>query len=260
MSQTGSLHTDHFARALLAHRNSPCPISGLSAAPIVYGRVLRDFLPLQPGKFQPRLEWRQAAQDRANMYAKRHIQKAEQLSKGSKSLPPLQPGDSVSIQNQTGNNPRQWSQTGVVIEVGPHHSYTISVDGSRTITKRNRQFLRKITPFVTSGASSTGHQTQNPPPSILKWKTVDIPIKPLLGDLDPMAGHEQPLPADDTNQIVSPSNDNQPAQPEVAADSPPKSTKPNIPPHLCERWIVAKQPLQLSEEPNSQITLAPFQQ
>ena len=250
MSQTGSLHTDHFARALLAHRNSPCPISGLSPAQIVYGRVLRDFLPLQPGKFQPRLEWRQAAQDRANMYAKRHIQKAEQLSKGSKSLPTLQPGDSVSIQNQTGNNPRQWSQTGVVIEVGPHHSYTISVDGSRTITKRNRQFLRKITPFVTSGASSTGHQTQNPPPSILKRKTVDIPNKPLLGDLDPMDGHELPLPADD----------DQPAQPEVAAECPPKSTKPTLPPHLRERWIVAKQPSQSSEEPNSQITLAPFQQ
>ena len=148
LSQTGSLQTDNFARALLAHRNTPCPTSGLSPAQIIYGRVLRDFLPLQPGKFQPRPEWRQAAQAREATYAKRHIQKAEQLSRGSKPLPPLQPGDHVAIQNQTGTNPRQWSQTGVVIEVGPHRSYNISVDGSRTITKRNRQYLRKIVPYV----------------------------------------------------------------------------------------------------------------
>ena len=51
LTQTGSLQTDRFARALLAHRNTPCPVSGLSPAQIVFGRVLRDFLPLQHGKF-----------------------------------------------------------------------------------------------------------------------------------------------------------------------------------------------------------------
>ena len=56
VSQTGSLQTDSLARALLTYRNTPSPISGLSPAQIVYGRVLRDFLPLQPGKFQPRTE------------------------------------------------------------------------------------------------------------------------------------------------------------------------------------------------------------
>ena len=148
--QTGNIDNDRFARALLAHRNQPCPTSGLSPAQVVYGRVLRDFLPLQPWKLQPRPEWRQAAEDRANAYAKRHIKKGEQLTQGSKSLPPLKPGDHVSIQNQTGNNPRQWQHTGVVIEVGPHHSYTVSIDGSRTLTKRNRKFLRKIVPFQPS--------------------------------------------------------------------------------------------------------------
>ena len=83
MGQDGSLHTDQFVRALLAHRNTPCPISGLSPAQIIFGRVLRDFLPLQPGKFMPRNEWRQAAQEREAMYAKRHILKGEQPSRGS---------------------------------------------------------------------------------------------------------------------------------------------------------------------------------
>ena len=59
VSQTGSLNTDNLARALLAHRNTPCPITGLSPAQVVFGRVLMDFLPLHSGKFQPRPEWRQ---------------------------------------------------------------------------------------------------------------------------------------------------------------------------------------------------------
>jgi hypothetical protein len=50
----GSLDNDQFARALLTHRNNPCPTSGLSPAQILFGRVLRDFLPIQPGKFAPR--------------------------------------------------------------------------------------------------------------------------------------------------------------------------------------------------------------
>ena len=107
ITQTGSLQTDKLARALLAHRNTPCPVTGLSPAQIVFGRVLRDFLPLQPGKFQPRQEWRQAADARATAYAKRHFLKAEQLTRGSKNLPPLKPGDHVAIQAQHGNNPKQ---------------------------------------------------------------------------------------------------------------------------------------------------------
>ena len=71
-------------------------------------------------------------------------------------LPPLKAGDCVSLQNQTGNKPRQWLQTGVVIEAGPYDSYTISIDGSRTITKRNRKYLRKIKPFADHSIPTVG--------------------------------------------------------------------------------------------------------
>ena len=73
----GSLDTDAFSRALLTHRNNPCPNTGLSPAQILFGRVLRDFLPIQPGKFSPRPEWRLAADRRAQALAKRHILKHE---------------------------------------------------------------------------------------------------------------------------------------------------------------------------------------
>ena len=238
LSQTGALNTDKFARALLGHRNNPCPVSGLSPAQIVFGRVLRDFLPIQPGKFQPRQEWRQAAEARAKAYAKRHVQKAEQLSRGSKALPPLSPGDHVAIQNQTGNNPRQWPKTGVVIEVGPHHSYFISVDGSRTVTKRNRQYLRKIVPFSStlpnkSPASKPSIPTASSDPSIPTTftdpvaetsQTVHAPSPQVHQEQD---GQEE---NSDEHDLETPVSDTR------ESTTPPSTLSKPKPPHLRERW------------------------
>ena len=73
-----------------------------------------------------------------------------------------------SVQNQTGNKPKEWSKTGVVIEVGPHHSYTISVVGSKIVTRRNCQFLRKISPF----------STEPKPPTFLSKPSIPEPPAP----------------------------------------------------------------------------------
>ena len=56
ISPSGSLNTDRLARALLIHHNQTDPISGLSPAEVLFGRRLRDHLPLQDHKFQPRAE------------------------------------------------------------------------------------------------------------------------------------------------------------------------------------------------------------
>ena len=148
LSQTGTLNTDKMTRALLQHRNTPCAITGLSPAQIVFGRVLRDFLPLQPGKFIPRKEWRQAADTRAAAYAKRIMSKTTYLSQGSRLSKPLQLGQRVMIQDQNKASPtfKQWTRTGVIVNLGHHDDYHVSIDGSRLITKRNRQFLRPIQP------------------------------------------------------------------------------------------------------------------
>ena len=186
-------------------------------------------------------------------YAKRHYLKAEQLSRGSKNLPPLQPGDHVAVQAQHGNNPKQWPHTGVVTEVGPHHSYYVSIDGSRTITKRNRQFLRKFTPFTPDIPRVPG-----PKPSITRSRqALAIPTLPV---------HTQPIPAQDRSSVAVPvdnspkqnSNEQLLYQPEhdVPEDQPvqsvpeeplvhhqPNSTltlKVKKPAHLRERWIVAE--------------------
>ena len=148
LTETGDINNDNMARALLLHRNTPCPLTGLSPAQIVYGRVLRDFLPLQPGKFIPRQEWRQAAEDRAAAYSKRVMQKAVDLSRGARQQVRLSVGQPVLIQdqNKASRTYKQWTRTGTVVQVGNFDDYHISVDGSRHITKRNRQFLKPIKP------------------------------------------------------------------------------------------------------------------
>ena len=224
------------------HRSVTCPDSLWSCS--------ARFLPLQPGKFQPRPEWRQAAAAREDAYAKRHIKKAEQLSRGSKNLPPLQPGDHVAVQNQTGTNPRQWSQTGVVIEVGPHNSYHISIDGSRTVTKRNRQFLRKIIPF---------HDSLPKPPlakkTVLSTKPDNVLTMPPplpMNTSTPAAIRDQHRVPDnsvpdnvpeadqaiETDQSVDKETEDKAAS-HPSTSSPPTPSKPRLPPHLRERWIVA---------------------
>ena len=132
--------------ALLHHRNTPCAITGLSPAQILFGRVLRDFLPLQPGKFLPRQEWRQAAETRAIAYSKRIMDKAVHLSQHTRALPRLTMGQQVLIQDQdkASRTYKQWNRTGIIIETGSYDDYKIRIDGSRNVTKRNRQFLKPV--------------------------------------------------------------------------------------------------------------------
>ena len=46
----------------------------------------------------------------------RYVKSLENLSERTKSLPPLNCGDHVMIQNQTGHFPNNWGESGVVME------------------------------------------------------------------------------------------------------------------------------------------------
>ena len=232
----GSLDTDGFARAMLTHRNNPCPTTGLSPAQILFGRVLRDFLPIQPGKFTPRPEWRIAADQRASALARRQVLKHEQLNQRAKHLPPLLPGDTVAIQDQTGKTPRAWTKTGTILEALPHNSYTVKVDGSNHVTKRNRQFLRKILPFVPTPprlintpmlpAKQTEHTLPSDTMATPTNKVVPEPMLPTEPDAP------VPLPtATKPNPIV-------PCPPNPGPAPSNKTQKSNKPPHLRVKWIV----------------------
>jgi hypothetical protein len=72
----------------------------------------------------------------------------ESLGTHSRVLRPLAVGEKVFIQNQCGNNPNKWDKSGVVVECKRHDQYSVKVDGSGRLTRRNRRFLRSYTPIT----------------------------------------------------------------------------------------------------------------
>ena len=141
--RTGKLDNDKAVKALLAHRNTPCQLTGISPAVALFGRPIRDHLPTAQLKL--RREWQDIYDKREEALAKRHLMTVKNQS-SLKQLPPLNAGDSVQIQNQDGSRPTKWSSTGYIAEVLPNRQYKVVVDGSRRITLRNRKFLKKIIP------------------------------------------------------------------------------------------------------------------
>ena len=74
--------------------------------------------------------WRESLQLREEVLRLRHMRHQEKRSEHTKTLPQLQVGDRVWIQNQTGPHPNKWDRTGIVIKVRQFHQYLIRIDGS----------------------------------------------------------------------------------------------------------------------------------
>ena len=188
LGPSGTINSDKFARALMIHRNTPDSLSGVSPAEIVYGHLIRDPL---PGRcYAPKKDWADLATKRENAFMKRHFLNTEKLVAAPRTLKPLQKGDHVYVQDQTGATPLKWSKSGVILETLPFNSFIIKIDGSGKITKRNRQFLRKFTPFeevnkdqpLTSHPNLLQHDTNLTNPSdvavsIVACEAIDAPLQ-----------------------------------------------------------------------------------
>ena len=152
---SGDLDTEKIQRAMLQYRNTPDRNTKLSPAMCIFGRPIRDFIPIPSGKYKPHETWRATAITREEALRNRHMRCAENLTEHTKRLPQLTVGEHVRLQNQVGPYPKKWDKTGVVIEVRQYDQYVVRVDGSRRVTLRNRKFLREYIPVIASRAKLT---------------------------------------------------------------------------------------------------------
>ena len=159
--KTGKLDNNRAVKALLTHRNTPCQQNGISPAIALFGRPIRDHLLIQDLRLED--GWQQIADKREEAMARRHVQQADR-NISLRSLEPLNVGDSVQIQNQHGNHPTKWNNTGFIAETLPNRQYHVVVDGSQRKTLRNRRFLRPILPSSQRPDAIPDPPSAQPPP------------------------------------------------------------------------------------------------
>ena len=171
----GSPDLDRIARAIMQHRNTPDTEYGISPAQLVFGRPIRDFLPVRPGDFSPSEVWIDNREKRELAMRKRIMKGTEKWTEHTRDLPALNPGTRVLIQNQygAGKAAKRWDRSGLVIENLGFNKYRVKIDGSGRVTDRNRQFLKQFTP-VTPGMPGPTPNTVNPTPQ----PQSQIPINP----------------------------------------------------------------------------------
>ena len=117
----GELNIDAMQRAVLQYRNTPDADTKLSPAMCLFGRPIKDFIPILPGRYKPYETWLETLAAREEALRNRHMRAHERWSEHTKRRPPLVVGDSVRIQNEVGANPNKWDKTGDSCPTSLHH-------------------------------------------------------------------------------------------------------------------------------------------
>ena len=100
---------DKTQKVILQYRNTPDKDTKLSLTMCIFGRPIRDLIPILPGKYQPHPVWRESL-----------LTREEEVLRHRHMVIPT---------------------NGVVIKVCQYRQYVIIIDGSGRITLRNHKFL-----------------------------------------------------------------------------------------------------------------------
>ena len=102
---------------MLQYHNTPDPQTGLSPAMHLFGRPIKDFIPILPGRYEPHPTQIDALNRREEALRNCHMRAAERWTQHTKQLPPLCVGDHLCVQNQIGPHPLKWDKTCWIVEV-----------------------------------------------------------------------------------------------------------------------------------------------
>ena len=205
----------------MQHRNTPDTEYGISPAQLVFGRPIRDFLPVRPGDFSPSEVWIDNREKRELAMRKRIMRGTEKWTEHTRDLPALYPGTRVLIQNQygAGKISKKWDKSGLVLEDLGYNKYRVKVDGSGRVTDRNRQFLKQFTPVTPRMPGPTPNTVDlNPIPQ------TQIPLNPI-----PVNERSQHFVDPAPSSPVSPSFVTPPSSPVQSQSNPEASYPPHNP-------------------------------
>ena len=149
------VNNEDFSAGIMLFRNTPCYPLQISPAEILFGRQIRDTLPISRRLLKPMLRYDVEKQRR------------EALVKQSKyspkiELPLLPPGSRVFVQNPA---TKRWTSEGSIISFGHNErEYLVRMDSNNRILRRNRHFLWP----QSAPANSPPSQPVQPPSSTTK--------------------------------------------------------------------------------------------
>ena len=139
----GSTNNNKVASAVLQYHNTPLQNSPLSPAQLLFGRRLADFFPANPKAYMIHPYWSEQIQKHQSNRMLHHKKLAARYDQHTRLLKPLQVGQQVAIQDQSGSSKR-WSRTGEVIETLANRKYRIRLHDTGNTTIRNRRFLKAM--------------------------------------------------------------------------------------------------------------------
>ena len=151
------LNEDRLCRALLQYRNTPSRKDGTSPAQKLFGHPIQDSIPAHRRSFAP--EWQKSTQEAEQQTTETLAQSKEFYNTHAHSLPDIQVGSKVALQNQ---QTKLWDIYGMVVSIGPNRRYFVKTQSGRILV-RNRRFLRRRTPASLQPPSLSHDRRTNAP-------------------------------------------------------------------------------------------------